>query len=94
MAESPHDLRTCPTRIDGGSVLFAHKVSTATCKERQREGYHKCFTCAYNHAYVAAHGVPVEPAPSEAARADASLTPRAEGAAQPAPAAPRAVRVG
>ena len=62
MADSPQDLRTCPTRVDGAAVLIAHKVTSATCLERQRGGYHKCFTCAYNHAYVAQHGLPVEPA--------------------------------
>jgi hypothetical protein len=60
MADSPNGLRACPTRIDGADVLFAHKVSEAQCQERQRGRYHKCFTCAYNNAYVAANGLPVE----------------------------------
>lgn len=60
--DSPKALRLCPTRIDGDGSLFAHKVSTAQCQERQRNGYHKCFTCAFNNAYVAKHGLPSEPA--------------------------------
>ena len=58
MADSPNGLRACPTRIDGAAVLFAHKVSDAQCQDRQRGRYHKCFTCAYNNAYVAVHGLP------------------------------------
>lgn len=60
MASSTHDLRSCPTRIDGAPVLFAHKVSAGQCQDRQRGRYHKCFTCAFNNAYVAVHGLPVE----------------------------------
>ena len=57
--DSPsQNLRTCPTRIDGTPMLFAHKVDTPKCQERQRKGYHKCFTCAYNNAYVDKHGMP------------------------------------
>jgi hypothetical protein len=51
-------LRVCPTRIDHAPVLFAHKVVAGTCQDRQRGHYHKCFTCAWNHAWVRAHGVP------------------------------------
>ena len=58
MADSPNGLRACPTRIDGTAVLFAHKVTDAQCQDRQRGRYHKCFTCAYNNAYVAVHGAP------------------------------------
>ncbi len=97
MADSPQDLRTCPTRVDGAAVLIAHKVTSATCLERQRGGYHKCFTCAYNHAYVAQHGLPVEPA-----AAASPLRPAAEEPAPqpvpaerpPTPALERAARVG
>ena len=39
-------------------MLFAHKVSAGQCQDRQRGHYHKCFTCAHNNAYVAAHGKP------------------------------------
>ena len=51
-------LRVCPTRIDHAPVLFAHKVVAGVCQDRQRGHYHKCFTCAWNHAWVRAHGVP------------------------------------
>lgn len=57
----PHDdrlLRVCPTRIDRAPVLFAHKVVAGQCNDRQRGHYHKCFTCAWNHAWVKAHGTP------------------------------------
>ena len=68
MANSPNGLRSCPTRIDGAAVLFAHKVSPAQCQDRQRGRYHKCFTCAFNNAYVAVNGLPAErqEAPAEA----------------------------
>jgi hypothetical protein len=46
-------LQVCPTRIDGAPVLFAHKVTAGQCQDRQRGLYHKCFTCAFNNAYVA-----------------------------------------
>jgi len=49
-------LKVCPTRIDGAEVLFAHKVDTTRCQERQRQRYHKCFTCAHNNSYAAATG--------------------------------------
>jgi len=55
------NLQVCPTRIDGSAVLFAHKVDRPRCQERQRQRYHKCFTCAWNNSYVAKHG---EPAPA------------------------------
>lgn len=48
--------RVCPTRIDGETALFAHKVSHDKCNERQRGRYHKCYTCVHNHSYVAVHG--------------------------------------
>ncbi len=75
MANRDHGLRQCPTRIDGTDVLFAHKVSQSQCQDRQRGRYHKCFTCAFNNAYVAVHGMPpveaeapAEPRPDEAVR--------------------------
>lgn len=52
-------LQLCPTRIDGASVLFAHKVTQGQCQDRQRGQYHKCFTCAYNNAYVTGRGGPI-----------------------------------
>lgn len=58
MANEDNGLRVCPTRIDGSQVLFAHRVDVPRCQERQRQGYHKCFTCAYNNNYVSKHGLP------------------------------------
>jgi hypothetical protein len=63
MANQRPALQLCPTRIDRQPVLFAHKVTRAQCQDRQRGRYHKCFTCAFNNAYVAKHG---EPSPEEA----------------------------
>lgn len=60
--------RVCPTRIDRRASLVAHKVTVSQCQDRQRGQYHKCYTCAYNHAFVAKYGEPqvkagrVEPA--------------------------------
>ena len=51
--------RICPTRIDHAPVLFAHKVVAGMCQDRQRGHYHKCFTCAWNNAWVRAHGEPL-----------------------------------
>ena len=65
MANQDNGLRVCPTRIDGSPVLFAHKVDVPRCQERQRQRYHKCFTCAFNNNYVAKHGLP-EPQAAEA----------------------------
>jgi hypothetical protein len=56
------ELHVCPTRIDRTPVLFAHKVTNGQCQDRQRGHYHKCFTCVWNHSWIAAHGAPV-PAP-------------------------------
>lgn len=58
MAEPTSNLQLCPTRVDGAPVLFAHKVTQGQCQDRQRGQYHKCFTCAYNNAYVAKNGRP------------------------------------
>ena len=53
-----HELRSCPTRIDGAPALFAHKVTPSLCQGRQQNRYHKCFSCAYGDAYVAENGLP------------------------------------
>ncbi|MFT7487608.1 MAG: hypothetical protein ACI9F9_003469 [Candidatus Paceibacteria bacterium] len=64
MTAKDHTLQVCPTRVDGSRVLFAHRVDTRKCQERQRQRYHKCFTCAWNNSYVSLHGAPVaEPTP-------------------------------
>jgi hypothetical protein len=39
--------RLCPTRASGAHSLIAHWITPATCLERQRRNYHKCFTCQY-----------------------------------------------
>ena len=58
MADTDPELQMCPTRIDHAPVLFAHKVTGGQCQDRQRGHYHKCYTCAYNNAYVVLHGKP------------------------------------
>jgi len=50
MPNPPEGMRTCPTRADGESVLFAHRITPATCQERQRAHYHKCPTCVHANA--------------------------------------------
>ena len=42
--------RQCPTRADGVDSLIAHEIAPATCQERQRKHYHKCYTCAHRNA--------------------------------------------
>ena len=44
---SADDRRLCPTRVGGAHSLIAHWITPATCFERQRRSYHKCFTCQY-----------------------------------------------
>lgn len=58
MLQQRPPLQLCPTRIDGQPQLLAHKVTRGQCQDRQRGRYHKCFTCAYNNAYVEQHGEP------------------------------------
>ena len=62
MANPDFGLQMCPTRIDGHAVLFAHKVTSSQCQDRQRGHYHKCWTCAHNNAVVAhnGHATPTE----------------------------------
>ena len=64
--ESRTNLQVCPTRVDGAAALFAHKVTAAQCQDRQRGHYHKCFTCAFNNAFVAKNGRPATAAAAEA----------------------------
>jgi hypothetical protein len=52
MNENPPGLQLCPTRIDAAPMLFAHVVSPQMCQQRQRDSYHKCFTCVHNNAQV------------------------------------------
>ncbi len=69
MSQNQSSARICPTRIDGQTTLFAHQVTRAQCQTRQRDCFHKCFTCVNNNAYVAAHG---EAKPAKKARAAAA----------------------
>lgn len=39
--------RLCPTRPDGVHALIAQSIAPATCLERQRRLYHKCYACRY-----------------------------------------------
>ncbi|HTF89199.1 MAG TPA: hypothetical protein VK843_12370 [Planctomycetota bacterium] len=48
-------MHLCPTRVDGAPVLFAHTVTAPMCQKRQRECYHKCFTCVHNNAQSSLH---------------------------------------
>lgn len=50
MNDTPEAMRTCPTRVDSAPVLFAHAVTPNMCQQRQRDQYHKCFTCVHNNA--------------------------------------------
>ncbi len=54
MSNKKGTAHVCPTRIDGEASLFAHQVTRAQCQSRQRDCFHKCFTCAHNNAYAAA----------------------------------------
>jgi hypothetical protein len=57
MPNLPPGMRVCPTRVDGTEVLFAHTVTPPMCQHRQREQYHKCFTCVHNNARSGAPAV-------------------------------------
>ena len=58
MENEKDHVRVCPTRIDGETALFAHKVTLDQCSDRQRGRYHKCYTCAHNHSYAVVYGQP------------------------------------
>ena len=47
MTEPASQRRLCPTRSNGAHTLIAHWITPDTCLARQRQGYHKCFACAY-----------------------------------------------
>ena len=64
MADSWTDTeRVCPTRDSGHAPLIVQRIALATCFERQRRNYHKCFTCAYRG--LAANERPALAAPRE-----------------------------
>ena len=67
-------LQVCPTRIDGSPGLVTHKITRGVCQDRQRGRYHKCFTCSYNNAFVAVHGLPEPPVP-EVAETELTFVP-------------------
>lgn len=47
VAEGDEGLRrTCPTRVLPGPPLITHQISVEVCGKRQRELFHKCWTCA------------------------------------------------
>ena len=59
--------RQCPTRVDHGDSLIAHSISVPLCAQRQREHYHKCYTCvhALNGSTVSKKvALPERPAPA------------------------------
>ncbi len=72
-AGMPADMHRCPTRIDGAAVRFSHVLTFPMCQERQREHYHKCFTCVHKNGYAvptvsaaaALSSLPPTPAPPE-----------------------------
>jgi hypothetical protein len=70
LAEAPaDDRRLCPTRTSGAHSLIAHWITPATCLERQRRSYHKCFTCQYRGLSASAviRSLPRQAAASELA---------------------------
>jgi|688.fasta_scaffold00538_28 hypothetical protein len=69
MANEENGLQLCPTPVDGHHALFAHKISSSLCQDRQRGSYHKCWTCQYNNAWVAKHG---RPTPKDGAPKDST----------------------
>ena len=50
MENRTESIRQCPTRADGADPLIAHGIAPATCQERQRRHYHKCYSCAHRNA--------------------------------------------
>lgn len=68
--------RLCPTRCGGAHSLIAHLITPATCLERQRSSYHKCFTCEYR-------GLAADALLPEPPRAPAPVAPTAEAAPPP-----------
>lgn len=57
------DKRSCPTRTSGALSLIAQWITPATCLERQRRNYHKCFTCQYQGLSAAAILAPLKSVP-------------------------------
>ena len=95
MTETHADQRQCPTRRDGRAALFTHRVTEPECQSRQRGMFHRCFTCAYNNAWVARNGPPrraeVESSPAEPAAATLAEAAQGDGSLED-PAARATVR--
>ncbi|HIG11640.1 MAG: hypothetical protein ABGY71_09590 [bacterium] len=86
MANKENQLRVCPTRTDGSPVLFTHRLDTGRCQERQRQRYHKCFTCAYNNNFVSKNGLPLAEALATASETPAEPVKHSTAASEPTPA--------
>lgn len=59
VAEQKTNVRACPTRIqaagpdEAARPTITHLINIPECQKRQREMYHKCWTCS--HANALAH---------------------------------------
>lgn len=73
MPNESEDRRLCPTRTGGADPLIAHLITLATCQERQRGQYHKCFTCSFRNAVA-------NPAPRPPKIAELERVPHAPAA--------------
>ncbi|MBL8695070.1 MAG: hypothetical protein JNJ88_13330 [Planctomycetes bacterium] len=60
------DVRNCPTRGMVGAALIAHRITASECQKRQRELYHKCWTCVFANRFA---GTPMRVAAEQAATA-------------------------
>lgn len=85
---SADDRRLCPTRTSGAHSLIAHWITPATCLERQRRGYHKCFSCSYLGLSVDAT-LPPPPKPAPVPK----LAPAAKEPVEPAAPLPKRAKV-
>lgn len=78
-----YDRRQCPTRASGAHSLIAHWITPATCVERQRRNYHKCFSCQYRGlgANATLPNAPARPQPVAKSEAKpAQSAPKKKGA--------------
>ena len=48
----------CPTRRDGLEALIAQTVTPSMCQSRQRNSYHKCWSCARRDVLESRERVP------------------------------------
>jgi hypothetical protein len=49
--------RTCPTRVSPVLPVIAHRITAPTCQQRQRDFYHKCWTCLLAGRLVTRNGL-------------------------------------